>query len=196
MGVDIARQGADHSVIRFRRGLDARAIPAVKFRIPDLMQVASRVMEQVNAHNPDAVFVDGTGIGWGVVDRLSQLGCPNLVGVDFGGRADRTDGSDAAVRYANKRAEMWGFMKEWCKSGCLPDDRELLADLRRRRLRLRRQRRHPARTQGRHADDGAWRRPTTATRWRSRSPIPVARRDVVAERRFDEALTRLKRWVV
>ena len=24
MGVDIARQGADHSVIRFRRGLDAR----------------------------------------------------------------------------------------------------------------------------------------------------------------------------
>jgi len=26
----------------------------------------SRVMEQVNSHNPDAVFVDGTGIGWGV----------------------------------------------------------------------------------------------------------------------------------
>ena len=43
MGVDIARQGADQSVIRFRRGLDARSIPGVKFRIPDLMQVASRV---------------------------------------------------------------------------------------------------------------------------------------------------------
>jgi len=28
MGVDIARQGADQSVIRFRRGLDARSIPA------------------------------------------------------------------------------------------------------------------------------------------------------------------------
>ena len=53
------------------------------------------------------------------------------MGVDFGGRADRTDVSDAAARYANKRAEMWGFMKEWCKSGCLPDDRELSADLRR-----------------------------------------------------------------
>jgi hypothetical protein len=63
MGVDIAHQGADQSVIRFRRGLDARGIPAVKFRIPDLMQIASRVMEQVNSHNPDAVFVDGTGIG-------------------------------------------------------------------------------------------------------------------------------------
>jgi hypothetical protein len=52
MGLDIARQGADQSFIRFRRGLDARSIPAVKFRIPDLMQIASRVMEQVNSHNP------------------------------------------------------------------------------------------------------------------------------------------------
>ena len=34
MGVDIARQGADHSVIRFRRGLDARAIPAVQVPHP------------------------------------------------------------------------------------------------------------------------------------------------------------------
>jgi hypothetical protein len=101
MGVDIARQGEDQSVIRFRRGLDARSILAVKFRTPDLMQVASRVMEQVNSHNPDAVFVDGTGIGWGVYDRLNQLGCPNLVGVNFGAKADRAAASDAAARYAN-----------------------------------------------------------------------------------------------
>jgi len=32
MGVDIARQGEDQTVIRLRRGLDARSIPAVKFR--------------------------------------------------------------------------------------------------------------------------------------------------------------------
>ena len=36
---------------------------------------------------------------------------------------------DAAARYANKRAEMWGFMKEWLKAGMLPDDHELSADL-------------------------------------------------------------------
>jgi hypothetical protein len=115
MGVDLARQGVDQTVIRFRRGLDARSIPPVKFRIPDLMVVAGRVMEQINSHNPDAVFVDGTGIGWGVVDRLAQLGCSTVRGIDFGARADRTDGGDAAARYANKRAEMWGFMKEWLK---------------------------------------------------------------------------------
>jgi hypothetical protein len=117
MGVDIARLGADQSVIRFRRGLDARGISAVKFRIPDLMQIASRVMEQVNRHNPDAVFADGTGIGWGVHDRLNQLGCPNLVGVDFGARADRIDASDAAARYANKRAEMRGLPEGVAEGG-------------------------------------------------------------------------------
>jgi hypothetical protein len=129
MGVDIARHGEDQSVIRFRRGLDARSIPAVKFRIPDLMQVASRVMEQVREHRPDAVFIDGTGIGWGVHDRLNQLGCANLVGVDFAARADRRDLGDAAARYANKRAEMWGFLKDWLRVGCLPDDAGLAADL-------------------------------------------------------------------
>ena len=30
---------------------------------------------------------------------------------------------------ANKRAEMWGFMKEWLKAGILPDDNVLTADL-------------------------------------------------------------------
>ncbi len=50
------------------------------------------------------------------------------MGVDFGARADRTYASDAAARYANKRAEMWGFMKEWLKVGSLPDDNELSAD--------------------------------------------------------------------
>src|SRR5262249_53302146 len=80
MGVDIARHGEDQTVIRFRRGLDARSIPAIKFRIPDLMQVASRIMEQINAHEPDAVFIDATGIGWGVCDRLSPLCCHRACG--------------------------------------------------------------------------------------------------------------------
>jgi len=76
------------------------------------MQVASRVMELVNSYNPDAVFIDGTGIGCGVLDRLNQLGCPNATGVDFGSRADRTDARDAAARYANRRAEMSGSINE------------------------------------------------------------------------------------
>src|SRR5260370_41988681 len=93
-----ASNGEDQSVIRFRRGLDARSIPAIKFRIPDLMQVASRVMEQVNAHEPEAVFVDATGIGWGARDRLNHPGCSRAGGLDLGGRAGRTGSGEAGVQ--------------------------------------------------------------------------------------------------
>ena len=129
MGVDIARQGEDQTVIRFRQGVDARSVPAMKFRIPDLMQVASRVAEQIDIHKPSAVFVDATGIGAGVFDRLAQLGYAQVVGVNFGGKSDRTTSIDAAALYANKRAEMWGHLKDWCRTGCLPEDRDLQADL-------------------------------------------------------------------
>jgi hypothetical protein len=195
MGVDIARQGGDQTVIRFRRGLDARSIPPVKFRIPDLMVVASRVMEQVNAHSPDAAFVDGTGIGWGVVDRLAQLGCSTVRGVDFGARADRTDGIDAMVRYANKRAEMWGYLKEWCKAGCLPDDRDLRSDL-------------TAVDYGYDASDAILLEKKDDMRRRGlASPDdgdalaltfawPVFKMDWAEERRIEEKLQRLKRYVV
>lgn len=192
MGVDIARQGEDQTVIRFRRGLDARSIPAVKVRIPDLMQIASRVLELVQEHSPDAVFLDGTGIGWGVNDRLSQLGCPNLVAVGFGNRADRHDGT---ARYANKRAEMWGFMKDWCTVGCLPDDRDLAADLTGVEYgydasdALLLERKSEMKRRGLASpDDGDALALTFA--------YPAMRRDWAEERRVQEKLAKLKRWVV
>ncbi|MBY0317935.1 MAG: terminase [Reyranella sp.] len=193
MGIDIARSlSGDKSVIRFRRGLDARSIPAVKFRIADLMLIAGRIMELVQEHAPDAVFLDSTGIGWGVHDRLVQLGCPNMVGVDFGGKADR---EGATARYANKRAEMWGFMKDWCAAGCLPDDRDLVADLTgveygydsSNALLL--ERKQDMRRRGLASpDDGDALALTFA--------YPAIRRDWAAERRLEEKLAKLKRWVV
>jgi hypothetical protein len=195
MGVDIARQGEDQTVIRFRRGIDARSIPAVKFRIPDLMVTAGRVMELVNSYEPDAVFVDGTGIGWGVVDRLAQLGCSTVRGIDFGACADRTDSSEAAVRYANKRAEMWGHMKDWCRFGCLPDERSLVADLTAVDYgydasdAIRLERKDDMRKRGLASpDDGDALALTFA--------YPVQRRDTSEEWRLDEKIERLRRYAV
>src|SRR5262249_61888360 len=97
-GVATARHGEDQTVIRFRRGLDARSIPAIKFRIPDLMLVASRIMELYNAHNPDAVFVDATGIGWGVCDRLAQLRCSRGMGIRLRAASHRTHHGEGAAQ--------------------------------------------------------------------------------------------------
>jgi hypothetical protein len=121
IGVDVARFGDDQSVICFRRGRDAVTIPWKKYRGLDTMQLASRITEAVAEFQPEAVFVDGGGVGGGVVDRLRSLHV-SVIEVNFGTKPG--DG-----RYFNKRAEMWGRIKEWLPGGAIPEDRDLYDDL-------------------------------------------------------------------
>jgi len=121
LGVDVARFGDDQSIIFPRRGRDARTFPLQKYRNLDTMQLAARVAEAVREFKPDAVFVDGGGVGGGVVDRLNQLSI-DCIEVNFGSKADEG-------RYANKRAEMWGRMKEWLEGAAIPDGNDLMDDL-------------------------------------------------------------------
>lgn len=130
MGVDCARGGDDQTTIYFRRGLDARTVPPIKMRVRDLMVVAGKVAEQAIEQRAAAVFIDEGGIGAGVVDRVRQM-LPGrmVVGVNFGGRADRYTMGDGLPLTANKAAEMWASMRAWLKTGAIPDDPELKAEL-------------------------------------------------------------------
>ena len=93
------------------------------------MQVAARVAELYRALRPDAIFIDGGGVGAGVVDRCRQLRIP-IFDVQFGAAPDRDHlGLDDTALYANKRAEMYGALREWLKVGMIDDDPELKADL-------------------------------------------------------------------
>ena len=125
MGVDVARFGDDETVVWFRRGRDARSIPPVSMRGAATTAVSARVAELAQQHNPDAIFVDGGGVGGGVVDQLRQLRVA-CFDIQFGSKPNRTQLDGDATRYANKRAEMWGFMRSAIRTGvALPDDREL-----------------------------------------------------------------------
>jgi len=128
MGVDVARFGDDQSILWFRRGRDAKSIAPIKLRNVDTMTLASRVAEARSYYHVEAVFVDGTGVGGGVIDRLNQLNVP-VIEVQFGAKPDRSMPGQEDTAYANKRAEMWGFMREWLKGGAIPNDPELIADL-------------------------------------------------------------------
>lgn len=121
MGVDVARHGDDQSVIVLRRG---RVLEQVqRYRIPDTMQLAAKVAEAITEHRPSAVFVDASGIGWGVVDRLRQLN-HSVIAVQVGERAVNAD------KYYNRRSELWGQMLDWLKDGAaIPNDVELRDDL-------------------------------------------------------------------
>lgn len=121
LGVDVARFGADETVIAIRRGRDAYSEPWAHYRGLDTMEVAARVADHWRKYNPDAVFVDDGGLGAGVVDRLRQLGF-NPVAVNSANRA--TGLTDA--KCANKRAEMWIRMRDWLAQDVgIPDDDQL-----------------------------------------------------------------------
>src|SRR5215813_12055279 len=74
MAVDVARFGDDRSIIGVRQGRQYRVLG--KFRGLDLVQLADKVIEQIDKEEPDAVVIDGDGLGAGVVDivkhRLSR----------------------------------------------------------------------------------------------------------------------------
>jgi len=128
LGLDVARFGDDATVLYFRKGRDGRSIPPVVLRGADTMAVAGRAAEEFRRLHADAIFVDGTGVGGGVIDRLRQLKVPAW-DIQFAGKADRSGDGVETVRYANKRAEMWGFMREWLRGGAIVDDRQLIEEL-------------------------------------------------------------------
>lgn len=126
VGVDVARFGAHRSVITTRRGRDARTIPPKTFRKYDTMQLADAVFAHVlelGLANVGAVFIDGGGVGGGVVDRLRQLGL-DVVEVNFATRMPN------ASRYANMRAHMYGALNSWLvEGGAIADDDDLETEL-------------------------------------------------------------------
>jgi hypothetical protein len=126
VGVDVARFGDDQSVIRTRLQRDARTWPPLRFRGLDTMQLAARVGEHINELKRLGlrviVFVDGGGVGGGVIDRLRQLE-HEVIEVNFGGRPDDPR------KYKNKSAEMWDRVRIWLPSGYLDRDETLATDL-------------------------------------------------------------------
>lgn len=109
IGVDVARFGMDQSVIFRRQGV--KLWEPKTWRGVDTMELASHVVDEARQFRPHAIFVDGTGVGGGVVDRLRQVAIPGIqvIDVQFGAQA-----ADRRL-YANVRAELWGRMREWLK---------------------------------------------------------------------------------
>jgi hypothetical protein len=121
LSVDVARFGADQSVILRRQG--PKVWMPKTFRELDTMTLAGHVMDEYRNWHPSVIFVDGVGIGAGVVDRLKQENLP-VVDVQSGAQARDTR------LYANLRAEMWANMRDWLKGEIdLPDCRGLLDGL-------------------------------------------------------------------
>ena len=120
IGVDPARFGSDATVIAVRQGRDL--IDIKRLRGADTMEVVGHVIEAIEEYKPALTVVDEGGLGAGVVDRLKEQRY-KVRGVNFGNKAQKQ------LMYGNKRAEMWGAMRDWLKTASVPNDRFLKSDL-------------------------------------------------------------------
>lgn len=120
IGVDVARFGDDESVIWARLGNDARSFPPDCYSGLDTVALVGKIIEKIRyfrelGKEVSGLFVDGGGVGGGVVDQLRALGY-NPIEIQFGGSPiDKT-------MYRFKSDEMWGRMRDdGIKRGlCLP----------------------------------------------------------------------------
>jgi len=126
IGVDVARYGANKSVIYPRKGRDARTIARKVFNGISTVELSNHVFEAWLQWRPDGIFIDGGGVGGGVVDQCRSR---NLFvhEVQFGGKDDITGiaNDNSGERYANKRAAMYGALRSWLKTGIVIKDDEL-----------------------------------------------------------------------
>ena len=121
LAADIARFGDDQSVIAIRQG--RKVHPLIAWRGMDLMASADKIAEAIDEWKPDAVVIDETGIGSGVVDRLRQL---RYEVFGFNGGESPKD----KETYRNKRVEVWGLMRAALRERMeMPKDEALKADL-------------------------------------------------------------------
>jgi hypothetical protein len=86
------------------------------------MTVVGHVIRAIEEFRPTLTVVDEGGLGAGVLDRLKEQRY-KVRGVNFGWKSSRP------AMYGNKRAEIWGALKEWLSTASIPNDKHLRDDL-------------------------------------------------------------------
>jgi hypothetical protein len=126
LGVDVARFGQNNSVLFPRKGRDARSIERQSYNGLATTELANRIFDFYTQYRPDGIFIDGGGVGGGVVDNCRDKRL-SVVEVQFGSRDDITGVTfnTSGERYANKRAAMYGAVRAWLPGGALPFDPKL-----------------------------------------------------------------------
>lgn len=124
LSVDVARFGDDRSIIGKRQGRAASILG--KYYGVDTQKLGGLVIEAIDRENPEACVIDGDGIGGAVFDYVKARGYDRkTLLVEFHGGAAPFD----PHKYLNKRAEVWGDMRDWLEGASIPDDPEIDTDL-------------------------------------------------------------------
>lgn len=148
LGVDCARLGNDDNIIAPVRGTychDLVTVDVAAARDNPRLVVGQMVAEAVVSValglriglERVRVNIDGIGVGAGVVDFLKVCkpvldGWMYIVDMNVGENADEVpvhDGTEKRPNYRNLRSQLWFGIADWLRTGALPDDESLHAEL-------------------------------------------------------------------
>lgn len=118
LGVDVARYGADETVVYCNEG--GRVRIAGKWSKTDLVTTAEKVDQIARETGAEQVRVDGVGIGAGVVDNLARLADNQYQIITMTGNAASPDLS----KWINIRAYWYDTVREQMQTGKLDIDIE------------------------------------------------------------------------
>lgn len=129
MSVDVAREGDDNSVVRWRHGRDCSSIRPEEITETDSIRFATIISELCRPSNrnlgkkPDIIVIDASGVGAGYYDQLKVLGLPL-----FAFRGGEMATNDAC---ALMRDQAWYNAREQMRMGVSihPEDKKLLREL-------------------------------------------------------------------
>jgi len=131
IGVDIGRTH-DATCIARRRGRQILSVE--KHHIDDLMGVAGLVSKIIDNEKPARVYIDSTGLGVGVTDRLKERGYHEVEPVNFATRSTESPVVNEAgreqIQYANRRSQIYGHLRQALAGQFrIPDSEQLHAEL-------------------------------------------------------------------
>ena len=99
IAVDVARYGSDSSIISMRKGLVMKALK--EYKNISLVELCGHIEVMAGNNHDMRIKVDETGVGGGVVDILQGRGYRNVIGINFGSKAQEED------KFADLPSEMW-----------------------------------------------------------------------------------------
>lgn len=121
IGVDpAAGRGRDYTAYVVRRGFDL--VKIARNRNENTMETVGHIIDLIEEYKPDLVVIDEGGIGIGIIERLKEQRY-KVKPVNFGWAAKNPR------MWQNKKAELWGAMREWLTHASIPADRVLRSDL-------------------------------------------------------------------
>lgn len=121
--VDLARQGDDKSIILTRQS--TKVDPNIKsFNGQNTMEMTGWVSMHIAEEEPTCVGLDVIGMGYGVLDRLREIG-HRISGINVSESTSRKE------KYDRLRDELWWKCRKAFEEGVMsiPDDEELIFEL-------------------------------------------------------------------